>query len=213
MILFPLGNAVGGLICGTLLDAVSVRYPDHGPAWLAMFSVASGIPLFGYIFYGVGGVPLPDRDVFGELCLTLFVTGSLLSWCGIINKRIFVEIVPGDLYTYIFGLDRMLEGSLAALATPAVGIITEQLFGYNVKDEADCAPLEAQKLGKGMFLVCAVAWSICLGFYSLLHYTYPQDRRLQQKHQRLEEDELDDSCRLPGNVLGKQSHDSRHDEL
>eukprot|EP00971_Amphidinium_carterae_P102802 2034889-Amphidinium_carterae.2 len=27
----------------------------------------------------------------------------------------------GDLYTYIFGLDRMLEGSLAALATPAVG--------------------------------------------------------------------------------------------
>eukprot|EP00971_Amphidinium_carterae_P107049 2120282-Amphidinium_carterae.1 len=34
-----------------------------------------------------------------------------------------------------------------------------------------------------------------------------EDRRLQQKHQRLEEDELDDSCRLPGNVLGQNQCD------
>jgi len=123
------------------------------------------------------------------------------------NLRAQARKAQGELYTYIFGLDRMLEGSLAALATPAVGIITERLFKYKAEEDDLCAPHEAQKLGQGMFLVCAVAWSICFCFYSLLHCTYPKDRRLQQKHQRLEEDELDDSFSLPGNVLGKQSHE------
>mmetsp|Transcript_18921 Transcript_18921/g.44012 ORF Transcript_18921/g.44012 Transcript_18921/m.44012 type:complete len:521 (+) Transcript_18921:64-1626(+) len=202
MMFFPLGTAVGGLISGELLDAVSARFPDHGPAWLAMFSVASGIPLFGYVFYGVGGVPLPDRDIFPEMCVALMLTGSLLSWCGVVNKKIFVEIVPGELYTYIFGLDRMLEGSFAALATPAVGVITETLFGYVAKEDAECAPTEGQKLGDGMFLVCAVAWSICFLFYTLLHCTYPQDRRALLRHQRLDESEYDDSS---VDVKGKPS--------
>mmetsp|Transcript_109420 Transcript_109420/g.282854 ORF Transcript_109420/g.282854 Transcript_109420/m.282854 type:complete len:511 (+) Transcript_109420:111-1643(+) len=178
---FNWGVAVCSLLIGVLLNFVARRFPDHGPPALANFSVASGIPFLGLIFF-----LLPKPMGLGEgsnqvaVYLMNFLSfGLLAGWCGAINKKVFADIVPSSIYTYVFAVDQLIENILGSLAPLSVGMLTDKVFHYN-KDAVSsggCAPDEADKLGLGMFVVCTAAWTICFFVYVGMHCTYPADRQ------------------------------------
>mmetsp|Transcript_33307 Transcript_33307/g.84281 ORF Transcript_33307/g.84281 Transcript_33307/m.84281 type:complete len:350 (-) Transcript_33307:272-1321(-) len=176
---FGLGCACAGIFGGTLLDLIARKFPDHGPPSLAMFSVGVGIPILAYIFFGLPSGERADSGVVAIYTSVFFVFGLLVAWCGAINQKVFADIVPQALFTYVYAVDRAVEGTLAAAGSPAVGLLTDNVFHYN-KTAAklhECAPETAESLGMGVFTVCLASWVICFIFYIFMQCTYPADRR------------------------------------
>merc|ERR1719348_1481445 len=96
-----------------------------------MFSVGVGFPILAYIFYGLpNGI---DADGSTKLLYysTFAVFGALISWCGIINQKVFADIVPQAIFAYVYAVDRAVEGTLGAAGSPAVGYLTDKVFHYN----------------------------------------------------------------------------------
>jgi len=180
---FGWGCAFSSLVSGCLLNFVARRFPDRGPPSIANFSVAAGIPFLFFFFYvlpkpralGDGGGQVP---VFFT---TFLFFGLGASMCGTVNKKVYADIVPPHIFTYVFAVDNLIESGVGNFAGLAVGVVTDRVFNYdqNATESGECAPDEAQKLGKGMFLVCNVAWAICFTVYLGMHWTYPKDRKAQ----------------------------------
>ena len=97
------------------------------------------------------------------------------------NNKVFADIVPANIFTYVFAMDQLIENGIGNLAGIVVGLLTDTVFHYD-KDAVkagSCAPEEGHKLGMGMFWVCNVAWFTCFLVYLGLHCTYPKDRQRQ----------------------------------
>eukprot|EP00928_Gymnodinium_smaydae_P038974 TRINITY_DN26744_c0_g1_i2.p1 TRINITY_DN26744_c0_g1~~TRINITY_DN26744_c0_g1_i2.p1 ORF type:complete len:593 (+),score=87.68 TRINITY_DN26744_c0_g1_i2:39-1781(+) len=180
---FGWGTATSNLISGLLLNFVARRFPNHGPPTLANFSVGIGIPFLTLFFF-----ILPAPREFGagaDLVPTYFASflafGMGAAMCATINKKVFSDIVPPSIYTYVFAIDQVVEQSIGNLFPLLLGILTDKIFDYDVSavEVGGCAPAEAHKLGMGMFIVCNVAWAICFVVYLGMHCTYPKDRRRQ----------------------------------
>jgi MFS family permease len=155
--------------------------------------VFSGIPLTYVIF-----ILIPPTASSMLLYILLGgLTGLLISWCGPQNNAIFSEISEPEIRSTVFSVDRVFEGSAAALGTVIVGLIAGSL-GYttpavkiselpNAVRIADMAAL-----AQGMFIVAVISWILCLLFYTFVYRTYPSDaekirRILEQRRKELEE--------------------------
>jgi len=101
--------------------------------------------------------------------------------CGTINKKVFSDIVPPEIFTYVFAIDQVIEQSIGNVFPLTLGLLVDEVFDYDVSvvEKGGCAPSEGNKLGMGMFIVCNVAWAICFSVYLGMHCTYPKDRRQQ----------------------------------
>ena len=115
------------------------------------------------------------------------------------NNKMFSDVVPRARYTYIYALDRCAEGTIGAFGQPAVGWLTDRVFGFSAEtaNNHSCSPEDARKLGKGVFTVSAIGFSICFLCYCVAHYTYPRDRRLQEtreKEGKEQEERLESEC-------------------
>ena len=88
---------------------------------------------------------------------------------------------------------RSFEGALAALGAPLVGIIAENVFnfptgqqtyvcisGQPVDSDLAARSGRARALGDAMLTCMIVPWALCLAIYTLLHWTYPEDRKRAQ---------------------------------
>lgn len=180
---FGWGTAFSSVLSGGLLNYVARRFPDHGPPSIANFSVASGIPYLLLLF-----VLLPKPADLGDgapyiasYVITFLFFGMGAAMCGTVNKKVFSDIVPPEIYTYVFAMDQLIENGIGNFAGLAVGVLTDKVFHYDeshIKD-GTCSPEEARKLGLGMFVVCTIAWAVCFTVYLGLHCTYPKDRRRQ----------------------------------
>jgi len=158
---FGWGGAFSSLVSGGLLNFVARRFPDHGPPTIANFSVAVGIPFLLLFFYVL---PKPSALGDGGEQVPVFSTSFLFfglgaAMCGTVNKKVFADIVPPHIFTYVFALDQLIENGVGNFAGLAVGVVTDKVFKYDqhATEAGECAPEEADKLGKGMFLVCMVA--------------------------------------------------------
>jgi len=180
---FGWGMACSNMVSGLLLNFVARRFPDHGPPSIANFSVASGVPFLVLLFF-----VLPKPAMLGEgggevfpyfAAFLCFGLGAAM--CGTLNKKVFSDIVPSEIFNYVFAIDQLVENVFGNFAGLAVGLVTDKVFHYDAEavTEGQCAPEEGRKLGMGMFVVCLVAWSICFTVYTGLHCTYPRDRRRQ----------------------------------
>ena len=59
--------------------------------------------------------------------------GLLISWAApACNNPLFAEIVPPHLRSMIYAFDRSFETAIAASAAPVVGLLAEQVFGWQV---------------------------------------------------------------------------------
>lgn len=180
---FSFGAATSNLVSGLLLNFVARRCPDHGPPTIANFSVAVGTPFLALFFFIL---PKPaalgqSGGLVGTYSATFAAFGLLAAMCGMVNKKVFADIVPQHMFTYVFAIDQLIEHFLGNFAGLAVGLITDQVFDYDQTAVAvgACAPEEGRKLGLGMFVVCTAAWFVCFTVYVFLHCTYPKDRRRQ----------------------------------
>jgi len=185
---FTWGCACSNLVSGALLNFVARRFPDHGPPTIANISVASGVPFLILLFFVL---PKPEAldDGGKELLLyliTFVVFGLGAAMCGVLNKKVFGDIAPAPILTYIYAVDQLIENTLGNFAGLAVGLVTDHVFKYNADavEDGACAPEEARKLGLGMFWVCNVGWAICFTVYLFMHLTYPKDRRRQMALRR-----------------------------
>merc|ERR1711920_828105 len=180
---FGWGAAFSNLLSGWLLNLVARRFPDHGPPTIANFSVAIGIP-FLLLFFFILPTPMALGEGSGMVpvfFLTFLAFGLGAAMCGTVNKKVFADIVPASIFTYVFAIDQLVENCVGNFAAVAVGVLTDKVFHYNreAAESGECAPEEGDKLGKGMFVVCNVAWAICFTVYLGMHCTYPKDRRRQ----------------------------------
>eukprot|EP00878_Enallax_costatus_P014703 GHUV01015379.1.p1 GENE.GHUV01015379.1~~GHUV01015379.1.p1 ORF type:complete len:228 (+),score=31.89 GHUV01015379.1:2608-3291(+) len=116
--------------------------------------------------------------------------GLLISWAATAcNNPIFAEIVPPHLRTLVYAFDRCLEGALSAMGAPMVGITAQGLFHFSgTAATQDCTTgsrtthhqadfTKARALGNALTLFSTVPWTLCCLVYTLLHWTYPKDKR------------------------------------
>ena len=177
--LIAIGAAFGSVLGGWLGDKAAKWNPEKGRIMIAQISVFSGIPLTLVLFYIIPMHPtsLVLYIIFGAL------TGLLITWCGGgCNNPIFSEIFEPEIRGTAFSLDRLLEGSFAALGTILVGLAAA-FYGYQTPPlGTDISSLpEAIRirnmtaLAQGMFLVAIIPWTLCLIFYTLVYKTYLKD--------------------------------------
>jgi len=195
---FNWGTAFSNLLSGGLLNFVARRFPAHGPPTIANISVAIGIP-FLVLFFFILPTPMAAGEEGGEVAaffLAFLAFGVGAAMCGTINKKVFADIVPSSIFTYVFAIDQLVEQGLGNFATVTVGVITDKVFHYDreAATAGECAPEEAHKLGMGMFVVCTVCWLICFSVYLGMHCTYPRDLRRQLLLRRAEAARKADQC-------------------
>ncbi|ERN17569.1 hypothetical protein AMTR_s00059p00134890 [Amborella trichopoda] len=173
--LFAVGCALGNLLGGVIADRISHLYPDSGRVMCAQFSAFMGIP-FSWFLLTI--IPQSQSSFF-IFAVTLLLMGLTISWCATCaNNPIFAEVVPPKHRTMIYAFDRAFEGSFSAFAAPAVGMLSEKLYGYNPKSVklGSGSVQEAFALSRGLFAMMAVPFGLCCLFYTPLHLTFKRDR-------------------------------------
>lgn len=175
------GAAFGGLLGGALGDLMGRRSPAHGRPCTAQLSVFSGLPLTAALLMLA---PVSSSGVLALLTLTI---GLMASWCGVgVNRPILTEIVEPSGRASIIAWLTSFEGSSAALfGAPVVGWLSESVFGYRragagspAVEDATSRSANADALRSALLCATLVPWTMCLFFFSLLHWTYPKDQEL-----------------------------------
>ncbi|EEE69583.1 hypothetical protein OsJ_29122 [Oryza sativa Japonica Group] len=176
---FAVATSLGGLLGGKMGDALARRYPDAGRIVLSQISAGSAVPLAAVLL-----LALPDDPSTGVAhCLVLFVMGLIISWnAAATNNPIFAEIVPEKSRTSIYALDRSFESILASFAPPAVGYLSQHVYGFKpaaaggggggVERDRE----NAASLAKALYAAIAIPMTACSAIYSFLYCTYPRDR-------------------------------------
>ncbi|CAL8464837.1 g4372 [Coccomyxa elongata] len=188
MSLFLGSTALGGLLGGYVGDYAAKGWPQHGRIFACQFSVAIGIPFSVLILKG-----LPENGASHTVYLygfVLIVFGLLKSWAGpCCNNPIFAEIVPAHMRNMVYAFDRCFEGALAACAAPLVGKLAEKMFGFSGaatrSGDVDKDLERARALGSSLLVFLIVPWTLCLVFYSGLHFTYSRDKRYAAREEAL----------------------------
>lgn len=100
----------------------------------------------------------------------------------IVGSPIFAEIVPEKSRTSIYALDRSFESILASFAPPAVGYLSQHVYGFKpaaaggggggVERDRE----NAASLAKALYAAIAIPMTACSAIYSFLYCTYPRDR-------------------------------------
>ncbi|HME53607.1 MAG TPA: MFS transporter [Candidatus Lokiarchaeia archaeon] len=165
--IIAIGSALGNLIGGVLGDRAEKWRPNSGRIIICQISVASGIPLLFVIFFLI---PMSTASLVSYLILG-FITGIFISWCGPQNTTIFSQIFEPEIRSMVYSVDRLFEGSAAALGTVLVTLVATS---YGLSDTASNV-VNANALAWGMFLVALIPWIICLIVYTLVYLTYPKD--------------------------------------
>lgn len=166
-----MGSFIGGLIA----DRVSRIYPDTGRVMCAQFSAFMGIP-FSWLLLNI--IPQSVSNWI-SFAVTLFLMGLTISWCATCaNNPMFAEVVPLKHRTMIYAFDRAFEGSFASFAAPAVGILTEKIYGYDSRpvNSISGSSHQAFALSRGLLSMMIVPFGLCSLFYSPLHVIFKRDR-------------------------------------
>ncbi|XP_057836639.2 uncharacterized protein LOC131046862 isoform X2 [Cryptomeria japonica] len=175
MAIFAGGCAFGSLFGGWAADQVASIFPHSGRILCAQFSAFMGIP-FSCILLLVIPPATESWFLFGA---TLLFMGLTISWCQVCaNSPLFAEVVPTKHRTMIYAFDRAFEGSFSAFAAPIVGIVAENIYGYNTKSviAETGSTREAYALSRGLFSMMVIPFGLCCLFYTPLHFVYKHDR-------------------------------------
>ncbi|CAN0862024.1 hypothetical protein LINGRAHAP2_LOCUS8368 [Linum grandiflorum] len=173
--LFAFGASAGSLLGGVVADRLSRVYPHSGRIMCAQLSAFMGIP-FSLLLLRV----IPQSvDSYNAFAVTLFAMGLSISWCATAaNGPMFAEVVPMKHRTMIYAFDRAFEVSFSSFAAPLVGILSEKVFGYDVKgvDPIGGSKGEAAALSKGLMSMMVVPFGLCSLFYTPLYKFFRHDR-------------------------------------
>lgn len=84
---------------------------------------AQGTPFLALFFFIL---PKPaalgqSGGLVGTYSATFAAFGLLAAMCGMVNKKVFADIVPQHMFTYVFAIDQLIEHFLGNFAGLAVG--------------------------------------------------------------------------------------------
>nr|CAD1818609.1 unnamed protein product [Ananas comosus var. bracteatus] len=119
------------------------------------------------------------REQLVCVCHYLFFMGLTISWCATCaNNPMFAEVVPSKHRTMIYAFDRAFEGSFSSFAAPAVGMLTEKIYGYDSKfvSLVNGSPQGAFALSRGLLIMMVIPFGLCCLFYSPLYFVFKHDR-------------------------------------
>ncbi|XP_020573824.1 putative glycerol-3-phosphate transporter 3 [Phalaenopsis equestris] len=170
--LFAIGCAAGSFLGGFLADRASVLYPNAGRIMCAQFSAFMGIP-FSWLLLST----IPQSvDSWAAYAATLFLMGTTISWCAsCANNPMFAEVVPIKHRTMIYAFDRAFEDSFSSFAAPAVGMLTERVYGYD-SNVVNGSVNQAIALSRGLLSMMTVPFGLCTLFYTPLYVVFKGDR-------------------------------------
>merc|ERR1711871_361051 len=104
--------------------------------------------------------------------------------CYSTNRPVLCEIVPENNRATVMAWELAIECGLAAvICMPLLGYLTESVFGYHetTQDFATMTPEvraeNAAALRSAMLYMTVLPWLLCFVGYSLMHFTYPHDRK------------------------------------
>jgi MFS family permease len=174
-----LGTLVGCFVGGSLGDWAAQKSPDHGRIYVGQI----GGTLMLAFWIGIMFVPHKTRYVY-ILGMLLFLFGSVKNWeyVGAI-RPILVEVAPSRRRGQTIGYAAAVDGIVSAsLGGPLIGLLAEQVFGYEQTSlDVNVMP-EEQRLGnlgaltRALGVVTAACITGNLIAFSVLHYTYGPDR-------------------------------------
>ncbi|KAG6478839.1 putative glycerol-3-phosphate transporter 2 isoform X1 [Zingiber officinale] len=173
--LFLVGCALGSFLGGCIADSISKYYPDSGRVMCAQFSAFMGIPFSWILFTRIE----QSVENWNAFAVTVFFMGLCISWCASgANNPMFAEVVPSKHRTMIYAFDRAFEGSFASFAAPAVGFLTEKIYGYDPKsfETSGGSAQGALALSKGLLAMTVLPFGLCSLFYSPLYVVFKRDR-------------------------------------
>ncbi|CAN1814229.1 hypothetical protein LINPERHAP1_LOCUS27073 [Linum perenne] len=190
--LFAIGCSAGSFLGGVVADRLSRVYPHSGRIMCAQFSAFMGIP-FSCLLLRV----IPQSvDSYTVYAVTLFAMGLSISWCATAaNAPMFAEVVPMKHRTMIYAFDRAFEVSFSSFAAPLVGILSEKVFGYDVKgvDPTRGSAGEASALSKGLMSMMVIPFGMCSLFYTPLYKYFRHDRESAKLATAKELEMIDDN--------------------
>jgi len=170
--------ALGSLMGGVIGDKAAEKSKLHGRAFIAQISVVAGIPI-AYLFFMTSP---PESATYVWYFFLVMSLGLTATWCATgVNWPIISEIVDPQGRASIMAWLTALEGSVAAVGgNAAVGVLAQNVFGYNLRAVDPSKPREidleaTHALGRALMLTSFVPWIICLSFYTMLHWSYPRD--------------------------------------
>ena len=170
----------GGCLAGCGLPAIPRSWAtSHGAKCSLCIDPSVWVDFFG-LGQGVhGNMTDSPQHVMLVYCFTFFITGTLIASTMMNNNKMFSDVVPRENYTYVYALDRAIEGTFGAFGQPIVGWLADHIFHFDPSraNTLSCSPEDASSLAQGIYSVCAIGCVICFLFYSLAHYTYPRDRQ------------------------------------
>ncbi|XP_031249232.1 uncharacterized protein LOC116107078 isoform X1 [Pistacia vera] len=172
---FAVGCALGSFLGGIVADQISRIYPHSGRIMCAQFSAFMGIP---FSLFLLKVIPQSVSSYY-TFAVTLLLMGLTISWnATAANGPMFAEVVPAKHRTMIYAFDRAFEGSFSSFAAPLVGILSENMFGYDSKsiDPVKGSAREAFALSQGLLSMMAVPFGLCCLFYTPLYKLFRRDR-------------------------------------
>lgn len=116
-----------------------------------------------------------------QYAAVLVTMGLLITWATpAATNPIFSEIVAPHMRQIVYSFDRSFEGAVAACGAPLVGLLARAAFGFSGAAEVG-APgddlAKARSLGSALLAFTAVPWTLCVLFFTPLHWTYRRDRQ------------------------------------
>jgi len=174
------GSFLGMLLGGFLGDHAEQRSADTGRVRVAQCSVFASLLCALFLFVIIP----PKTSSAAAYGVCLFCLGFFGQWCSAgVNQPLLSQLVPSHMRATIMAAEVAIEGSSASIiGGPVLGIIAQHAFGYTSSDlvVADI-PLEdrttnVHALSSALTLLTIVPWSLCLMSYTLVGYTYANDR-------------------------------------
>lgn len=176
---FDIGMTFGVLIGGKLSDYSNIWNKDKGRILVSQFSVGIGIPL--WILILKVGYPHTSLGCF-QLSFIVLLTGLLTQYGFPCKAAMLAEIAPLSGGTLIYALMRAGEGTLAAVTSPIVGLLAEQVFKFKEVQQGDDDNNEnenkkdSESLSSAMVIAMTVPWALSVLVLCYAYWSYPKDR-------------------------------------
>ncbi|EAK89024.1 12 transmembrane domain protein MFS family sugar transporter [Cryptosporidium parvum Iowa II] len=174
------GSMIGGPMGGLLGDCLNRISADHGRPLVGQISMAIRIPIMCILFLVI---PKESSSFYYFMVLS-FLMGFFAIAGAAASRPILSDVVRASHRATVFSIAVLFEGiSAATFGAPVVGILSENVFGYKTTAEnvsqmnADSRLINANALANALVFLTVFPWCISLLLYSLLHFTYGNDKR------------------------------------
>ncbi|KAH7649000.1 12 transmembrane domain MFS family sugar transporter [Cryptosporidium bovis] len=179
-----LGSMLGGPLGGLMGDYLNNITEDHGRPLVGQISMAIRIPIMCILFLVI---PKEASSIYYFLVLS-FLLGFFAIAGAAASRPILSDVVRASHRATVFSIAVLFEGiSAATFGAPVVGILSENVFGYKAsfKNVSQMDPesrlRNANALSNSLIFLTVFPWCISLLLYSLLHFTYGNDKRALKK--------------------------------